>query len=1124
MFRILFPLAVYALFAVAFGVAEADDALLLVDDVPSDGLVVGHVDLTSAARWCKLGPIRPKGIEAVQTVGNSKIPFQFVPDEDFDPQTRVAGTVILQLPEGSLGRLRLRLKPDAADDVPPKAWDGVVATPSFEVTHSAEKLGGLPSRIEFTSSGKVFDTLRWHDRTYHRELGGFNVIHDPRPTVELVADGPLCTVVGVDANYTRTDGTQPESKPAAAYRWFYFKDRPLVFVTVSQRQQEPFAWHEWHFLELIHPGEAFGHFAGGEPLSEGQFTGSKKTPSFSTWAAFVDGGDSIAMLKAGRMNVHDHKGGYGAYLHAYSGVAWTPFSDTSRRMSAWLRIASDEDPAKAIRAAAETLPTEAHVTLSVDAVRASVEAARKAFAADTPPQARDAWWHAGAAEQLEAQGRFSEAIAAAAGQPPETWTVLRAGDLGMIVEKGNDGIRLLQLSDATTGRQLLAPQPLPLFSLTLRNAQTKQEVQLGADKGWKRVSVNRVGGQTAYDLRWERPANDQLGPLSVAARLEPDADTAAFRWTLDAQTGSDQWSIWRAVFPQVAVADLGPKGEVLYPRGAGEVKTDPWREALSFGGTYPSGWTTMPFMAAYAGDHSTGLYVGVHDPLGSTKDINVAGQPERRSLVLSIDHPVADMGKPGNRFELSGRAVWRLLRGDWFDASVIYRDWVRKEAQWYPELTAEGREDTPRWMRELSCWALSSGKPESCVPQAKQFAEFLGVPIGMHWYNWHQIPFDNDYPHYFPTQEGFAAGVRELREADVYVMPYINGRLWDTRDKGIEDFQFSKLGLAGATKAEDGEPHTEMYGSKESDGSRVKLAAMCPTTEVWSDKVREIVLRLFNECGVSGVYIDQVAAARPRLCFDASHGHPLGGGHWWTQDGYWPLMARINREMPADRMLTTECNAEPYIRWFDGYLTWHWQYNGQVPAFAAVYGGSIQMFGRAYRGGPTKDLALRMKAGQQLVFGEQIGWINPSVLNEKENADFLRQTVRLRHQFRRYFYAGEMGRPPKLIGKIPTVTADWQWSGKWPVTTDALMTGAWLLPKEKRLLLLFVNVSDTPLTAHLKLDTQTYGMPDGKIQLRKSTAESTDDTLTASSTFQRELTFPARTAWAWEVTVPQLIE
>ena len=1118
MCRVCFLLTVSVLLLAGSGTARADDVVLLVDDGRSDGPVVGHVDLTAAAGWCKLGPIRPGSIEAVDEADDSRIPFQFVPDADFDPQIRVAGTVVLRLPEGSRGRLRLRLKPDASDGGPAKAWDGTVETPAFVVTHTAEKLGGLPSRIEFASSGKVFDTLRWHDRTYHRELGGFNVINDPEPTVELVADGPLCTVVAVDARYMRVDGTRPESKPAATYRWFYFKDRPLVFVTAAQRQQERFAWHEWHFLELIHPGEAFGHFAGGEPAVEGRFTGSMETPRFSTWAAFVDGRDSIAMLKAGQMAIHDGKGSYGAYLHAFAGVAWTQFSGTSRQMSAWLRISSDEDPAEAIGAAAQKLPTDAHVTVSVDAVRASIAAARRKLADSVSTDDRDAWWHAGAAEQLEAQGRFAEAIDAAAGKPPKAWTILRADDLGMIVERAEDGIRLLQLSDVSTGQELLAAQTLPLFTLTLRDAESKREVQLDADVGWKEVAVERVEGRPEYELRWERPADERLGPVSVSARVEPDGDAAAFRWSLAARIESDRWSIWRVVFPQVGVADLGPEGAVLFPRGAGELQKDLWRRAFSYRGTYPSGWTTMPFMAAYSGDLSTGLYVGVHDPLGSTKDVNVSSRPERRSVVLSIDHPVADMGTPGNRFELGGVAVWRLLRGDWFDASVIYRDWVRAEAEWFPDLTAEGREDTPRWMRELSCWALCHGKPESVVPEAKRFAEFLGVPIGVHWYNWHQIPFDNDYPHYFPAQEGFAAGVRELGAAEVYVMPYINGRLWDTRDKGAEDFQFSKIGLAGATKAEDGEPHTEMYGSKESDGSRVKLAAMCPATEVWRDKVREIVLRLFDECGVSGVYIDQVAAAKPRLCFDASHGHPLGGGHWWTRDGYWPLMDRIHQAMPDDRMLTTECNAEPYIRWFDGYLTWHWQYDGQVPAFAAVYGGAIQLFGRAYRGGPTKDLALKMKAGQQLVFGEQIGWIHPNVVDEKENAAFLRRIVRLRYHFRRYFHAGEMARPPELIGEIPTVTADWQWSGEWPVTTEAVMTGAWSLPKEKRAVLMFVNVGDEPVTARLEFDGGKYGMADGEIRVRKVTAEASEEGFVASSSFERELSFAPREAWAWEVT------
>ena len=208
---------------------------------------------------------------------------------------------------------------------------------------------------------------------------------------------------------------------------------------------------------------------------------------------------------------------------------------------------------------------------------------------------------------------------------------------------------------------------------------------------------------------------------------------------------------------------------------------------------------------------------------------------------------------------------------------------------------------------------------------------------------------------------------------------------------------------------------------------------------------------------------------------DRSHGHPLGGGHWWNE-GYWKMFDAIRRSMPREAMLTTECNGEPFMRWFDGYLTWHWQYDGQVPAFPAVYGGAIQMFGRAYRGGATKDLALRMKAAQQLVFGEQLGWLDPGVVAEKENADFFRQLVRMRADFSRYFFAGEMARPPKLGGAIPKVKADWQWSGEWWVTTDAVLTGAWRLPNEKRLLLLRVNVSDAPVTANLSFDPGGYGI------------------------------------------------
>ena len=358
--------------------------------------------------------------------------------------------------------------------------------------------------------------------------------------------------------------------------------------------------------------------------------------------------------------------------------------------------------------------------------------------------------------------------------------------------------------------------------------------------------------------------------------------------------------------------------------------------------------------------------------------------------------------------------------------------------------------------------------------------------------------------------------MRELQGKGVYVMPYINGRLWDTRDKGAEDFEFSRVALPAATKDEEGKPNTETYGSKEADGSPVRLAVMCPATELWQRTVRQTVLRLMNEYGVKGVYIDQVAAASPVLCFDRSHGHPTGGGHWWTTS-YNDLMAAIRTAKPADRMVTTECNAEPFIKSFDGYLTWHWCFDGQVPAFPAVYGGALQMFGRAYRGGPTPDLALRMKAGQQLVFGEQIGWFDAAVIQNKQNADFLHQVVGLRWRLRRLFYAGEMARPPKLQGTIPTVRADWQWDNPGWVTTDAVLTGAWTLPREHRCILLFTNVSDQAVTATLRLDAAAYGIAGAQVQVTRVTAAGPGESVPTPAASQRDLTFPARSAFALEI-------
>ncbi len=215
-------------------------------------------------------------------------------------------------------------------------------------------------------------------------------------------------------------------------------------------------------------------------------------------------------------------------------------------------------------------------------------------------------------------------------------------------------------------------------------------------------------------------------------------------------------------------------------------------------------------------------------------------------------------------------------------------------------------------------------------------------------------------------------------------------------------------------------------------------------------------------------------------------------------------------------MITTECNAEAFIPWFDGYLTWHWQHDGMVPAFPAIYGGAVQAFGRAYGG---DGLAKRMKLGQQFVYGEQIGWFGPDILDDPATADFVRQAARLRWRLRRYFHAGEMARPPRLAGDVPAVKADWQWYGACWVTTDAVLAGAWRLRGENRLALLFANVSDEPVTAVLPFSARAYGIPASRLACAVlDDADAPAEPQPVPARFRRQATFQPRRAVAWEFT------
>ncbi len=125
--------------------------------------------------------------------------------------------------------------------------------------------------------------------------------------------------------------------------------------------------------------------------------------------------------------------------------------------------------------------------------------------------------------------------------------------------------------------------------------------------------------------------------------------------------------------------------------------------------------------------------------------------------------------------------------------------------------------------------------------------------------------------------------------------------------------------------------------------------------------------------------------------------------------------------------------------------------------------------------------------------------------------------VRLRWRLRRYFAAGEMCRPPRLEGEIPPYAPTGSGGENWWVTTDAVMTGAWRLPTENKLVLMFVNVSDSPVSTRFHFDGRQYGVESQQVRVTIIDQESTLDTFVAPNAFDRELGLPPRSAVAWEI-------
>lgn len=491
-------------------------------------------------------------------------------------------------------------------------------------------------------------------------------------------------------------------------------------------------------------------------------------------------------------------------------------------------------------------------------------------------------------------------------------------------------------------------------------------------------------------------------------------------------------------YPLYAFRHLGKGDTLVYPKMSGMLASNPTEENALQQARFPSGSATMQF-GAYYNAARDGIYFGYEDGLARTKILHMDGK--RNNLLIGWENPmILDKGK--NHFKLNGKAAVELYRGKWYEAGQIYRKFLEKDAVWwFAELP---RKSTPEWFRNntLSIKFITNNERE-----AKDFLDifsylrgYFELPFAGHWYSWNDS-HKMGWPH-FPLQDFTLRINQELQKCGIYTIPYIDDRLWQINDGPNNiDYMYKSHGHKYAVKNPKGEVYKEDYGKN------AVFVIMCPYVREWQEVMTNLVKRV-SGYGFSGIYHDQVGTAVPLTCYDKSHGHLLNDSSLWLEKGYWPMFNRffayLHKNHP-DCAHTTEENAEPYLKQFDGYVVCRWVENNQIPLFQSIYSGRAQFVGRLFNfPRPGDKQSFFSILGQQLVNAEQLGRFYPAAMLEADDRRlFTKKTMHIRLALLNWFNSGRMLAPIEFGDTMKMEHALWGGYVPQRVTMPVIANSAW---------------------------------------------------------------------------------
>jgi len=921
----------------------------------------------------------------------------------------------------------------------------------FSLQHPMAGKGCFPEKVLFAKSGAKDDGLYFMDQFVRRNAsGGVNVKpvrNDGHSSSRLVFNSPLRAVVEVKAKVVDID---------ISYRYIYSAWSPLVHVDLQCRQDAGKACAEAWTVGLGWPREARRYSAyltkaGASSGGHGAARPTEMTPfqekgkpsrAFSDhWLAYTDGTNAVGVASVFGAIGWDASSSFVYYLLAQRDgwrtttldrSALLYFGPVQSRDGFDRSFAGVRPQVKVVRCVGDNAPYQWVPTepLAVSAEAMFLEGKGIRLVFDTAERGFNC---------IGIENKVNPDPVTFCGSEPG-----RAGFWSLTFWKDGSPTNALTIDNLAPceavreGRSPLRPKADARERVPPETDATSASLPLR--------TVERKGDTLVFNWRGLSLGEEQ-GVVDVKATVTLTHGGTAAEWRLAVTNRSKRWGLAETCYPLLRNVVKPRQADVLVPKGnwGGRLV-----KSYQAGGgliRYPSSMGAQVQMCAFMLG-GTGLQVMAQDGKGQEKVFDMAG------LDVGIRYRCPDEGVPGAANAPDFAVETAAFSGDWWVAAKHYRAWATKQ-KWAAKGPLATRTDFNRQLWNVGYWIKSDWR-NSAPGQVSNFmaramAALPGIPLGLHWYCWHKGPFDHYYPELFPERPGMKETVAWLKGKGVLVMPYINGRLWDS---GLASYPGA---VPFACKQPDGTIRLEDYGSGR------KFAPMCPMVTAWQQTMDALCDRMENELGVNAIYLDQISASTPAPCHDRTHGHPLGGGSHWM-DGYRELMKPIREKaVKWGVALTSENAAEPYMDSFDAHLTWFGHAYDDVPVLPAVYSGYTVYFSSNESEKDSLD-SYCAQQGQDFLWGCQLGWNDTWVLDDahKEHLAFTARLCHERIAHKEFFLEGELLGELPTPPELPTVEVKWNRRGNYCDGTRFKMPavrGAMWRDRKGRRYVVLVNIS-----------------------------------------------------------------